>query len=616
MSFLRFNPGSRSYQVFVLILLLGSCQTDKRNATDMEKQMTPETLFESYYEERLAMNPIHATSIGDPRYNDTLVNFLTDEYQEQLKAFCRKYQQLIRNFEGEELDDNQQLGIELISYNSRIVLEGLENKICMVPSPPYGEPVPLLMPLNQFWSVQLLMSQLASGESIQPFRTVKDYENWLARVDDYIELIDTAIYRMREGMEQVLTQPKIITERMIEQLESMDVPVEAHIFYSPVLRMPDSFTEPEKEKIRDAYRNMVERKIMPAYSSLQAFLQREYLPNCRESSGIGALPSGSETYRYLVRYHTTTDLTPEQIFEMGKKEVARIRSEMEQVMGRVGFEGDLKAFFEYVRNDDNLMPFTEPQQVIDHFNSIYERMKPQLDKLFDLKPETGFEVRRTEAFREKTASAEYVPGSADGSRNGIFYVPIPDVKKYNIFSDEDLFLHEAIPGHHYQISIQQENKQLPTFQRVFIENNAYIEGWALYTESLGKELGLYTDPYQYFGMLSSEMHRAIRLVVDVGIHEKGWTREDAIRYSLENEAQPEASIVSEIERYMVMPGQALSYKIGQFKIRELRSRAEERLGDKFNIKEFHNEILESGSVPLMILEERIDRWIESKLETS
>jgi uncharacterized protein (DUF885 family) len=257
------------------------------------------------------------------------------------------------------------------------------------------------------------------------------------------------------------------------------------------------------------------------------------------------------------------------------------------------------------------MPFSDPQQVIDHFNGIHRKMQPSLKRLFNLVPKTGFEVRRTEAFREASASAEYIQGSIDGSRPGIFYVPIPDVAKYNIVSSEDLFLHEAIPGHHYQISLQQENAALPQFRRI-LWYNAYGEGWALYSESLGKELGLYDDPYQYFGMLSAEMHRAIRLVVDTGIHSKGWTREQAIQYSLDHEAASESGIVAEIERYMAWPGQALSYKVGQLKIHELRAKAEKELGPKFDIREFHDQVLEYGCLPLKLLEEKINRWIGAK----
>jgi uncharacterized protein (DUF885 family) len=282
---------------------------------------------------------------------------------------------------------------------------------------------------------------------------------------------------------------------------------------------------------------------------------------------------------------------------------------MEKVKQQVGFEGDLKAFFTHVRTSKAQMPYTDPQQVIDSFNAIHEQMKDNLDKLFDMKPKAQFEVRRTQAFREASASAEYNSGSKDGSRPGIFYVPIPNVTAYNKYADEALFLHEAIPGHHYQLSLQQENDNLPGF--LHTEGmGVYTEGWALYSESLGKELGLYNDPYQYFGMLGMEMHRAIRLVVDSGIHAKGWSREQAIQYSMDNEAESEASIIAEIERYMIAPGQALAYKVGQLKIRELRSKAENRLAERFNIKEFHNQILGSGSLPLMLLEEKINRWIE------
>ncbi|MGD8330543.1 MAG: DUF885 domain-containing protein, partial [Acidobacteriota bacterium] len=327
-----------------------------------------------------------------------------------------------------------------------------------------------------------------------------------------------------------------------------------------------------------------------------------------DHTGIGALPDGPETYRYLIRFHTTTSMTPDEIFELGEREVERISAEMGAVKESVGFSGDLRSFFDHVRNSPEQMPFTEPEQVIVNFEAIRDRMQPHLAELFDVAPRAGFGVRRTEAFREASASAEYVPGTKDGSRPGVFYVPIPDVRQYNKFADESLFLHEAIPGHHYQLSLQQENQDLPEFLHPE-SMGVFVEGWALYSESLGRELGLYQDPYQYFGMLSAEMHRAIRLVVDTGMHAKGWTREQAIRYSLDHEAESEADITAEIERYMVTPGQALSYKLGQLKIRELRARAEKALGDRFDIREFHRQVLGSGSLPLVLLEAKIDRWI-------
>ena len=324
------------------------------------------------------------------------------------------------------------------------------------------------------------------------------------------------------------------------------------------------------------------------------------------------MPNGKELYKHLIKLFTTTDMTADEIHNLGLSEVSRISKEMIEVKNEVGFKGSLKEFFNYVRNNDTLMPFKTAEDVLKNFNSIHDRMKPQIEKMFDLKPKTKFEVRRTEEFREKSASAEYSPGSLDGSRPGIFYTPIPDATKYNTYSDESLFLHEAIPGHHYQISLTQENELLPMFRKT-LWYSGYGEGWALYCESLGKELGLYDDPYQYFGMLGAEMHRAIRLVVDTGIHSKGWTREEAIQYSLDNEAESEAGIISEIERYMAMPAQALSYKIGQLKIKELRQLSQLKLGDDFNISEFHNKILESGCVPLALLENKINNWINSKL---
>jgi uncharacterized protein (DUF885 family) len=301
-------------------------------------------------------------------------------------------------------------------------------------------------------------------------------------------------------------------------------------------------------------------------------------------------------------------MTADEIHQLGLDEVARISSEMEKVKEQIGFKGDLKSFFNYVRENKELMPYKIPEEIIANFNAIHEKMKPQLEKLFDMTPKTQFEVRRTEAFRENSASAEYNQGSLDGTRPGIFYVPIPDAPTYNIYSDESLFLHEAIPGHHYQISLTQESTVLPDFRKT-LWYSGYGEGWALYSESLGKELGLYTDPYQYFGMLGAEMHRAVRLVVDTGLHSKGWTREQAIQYSMENEAESEAGITSEIERYMANPGQALSYKIGQLKIIELRERAKKELGDKFDIRQYHNQVLETGCVPLELLENKIDSWI-------
>jgi uncharacterized protein (DUF885 family) len=380
------------------------------------------------------------------------------------------------------------------------------------------------------------------------------------------------------------------------------------LFYSSCKKFPSDFTEEQKNAFSKEYAASINLKLIPQFQKLVAFMKNEYVPACRNTSGLGSLPGGNELYKVLVKQWTTTEKNPSEIHELGLKEVALLNSEMEKVKNEVGFKGTLKAFLNDVRTKKELRPFTDPQQVMDNFDRIYKTIKPNVDKLFSLQPKTPFRIKRTEAFREKTASAEYMQGSADGSRPGTFYVPIPDVKNYNVLEDEDLFLHEAIPGHHFQISLQQESKTLPDFRK-FNWFGAYGEGWALYCESLGKELGLYKDPYQYLGMLNDEMHRAIRLVVDTGLHSKGWTREQAIKYSLDNEAETEASITSEIERYMAIPGQALSYKIGQLKLLELRQKAKDRMKDKFDIKIFHQKVLESGVLPLELLEKKINNWI-------
>ena len=451
------------------------------------------------------------------------------------------------------------------------------------------------------------------GEGAQPFKITADYDNWLKRISHFSEWSDTAIANMKRGMAEGYVLPKSLVVKILPQLKPMaETPVAQHLFYQPVgkLKKNTNISEPDKKRLTAAYATMVNGVVKPSYKKLYNFVQKEYLPKARLSSGISDIPQGKEMYAYLAKSWTTTTMTPDEIFELGQKEVARIRSEMEKVKEQVGFKGDLNAFFKQVTEGvEVLRPFTKPEQVIANFGAIHDKMKPFLAKQFDLVPKTGFEVRRTEVFREASASAEYMQGNAEMGRAGIFYTPIPDVKKYNVFQDEALFLHEAIPGHHYQIMLQAEDTTLPKFRK-YLWYGAYGEGWALYTEGLGKELGLYTDPYQYFGRLGNEMHRALRLVIDVGLHTKGWTREQAIKYDLDNEADSEAGITAEVERYMAIPGQALSYKIGEQKILALKKQAQSALGSKFDIQKWHNEVLNDGCVPLAILEKKIKRFIE------
>ncbi|WP_018479057.1 DUF885 domain-containing protein [Pontibacter roseus] len=554
-------------------------------------------LLDSYFEERLKLFPLEATTIADDRYNNLLPNDISLEHREQVKALYQKYLDRIRAIDRNQLSEEEQTSYDIFKYEMETALEGFRFDAH-------------LMPINQFWSLPITMAQLGSGSGNQPFKTVKDYEDFLGRMAGFEVWADTAVANMRRGMAAGVVLPRALTNKVLPQLQAMVVQDHTKsIFWQPIQNFPEGMAKEDRQRLQQAYEQAIKEQVIPSYQELHNFMQQEYLPRSRASSGINATPRGEELYRYLVRFWTTTDMTPDQIFETGQEEVARIRSEMEKVKEQVGFKGNLQAFFQHVNTNTKFMPFKTPEDVLTAYSSIEERMQPQLDKLFSLKPKSAFEVRQTEAFRAASASAEYNPPAPDGSRPGIFYVPILDATKYNAVGMESLFLHEAIPGHHYQISIQQEKEGLPRF-RQYGWYGAYGEGWALYSESLGRELGLYTDPYQYFGKLSDEMHRAIRLVVDVGMHAKGWTREQAIQYSLDNELTSREAAVAEIERYMAVPGQALSYKIGELKIKELRQRAEQALGDKFSVSAFHDEVLREGGMPLAVLERKMDDWIK------
>jgi uncharacterized protein (DUF885 family) len=603
----------KQHLLFIMLLMLVyGCKEEISKEHSLEVASIA-TIFDDYYKFKDRINPIEATKGGNYAYNDVIANYISDDYQKDLKENYTQFLNLLNEFDSTELSEADRLSMKVMQWDCEVKLEGLNNDIVTMASPIYNLPSFELMPLFQIQSLHLYVAQLAAGGSVQPFSTVEDYDNWLKRIDDYFLFLDTSISMMKEGMSKDIVLPTVLTNKMIPQLdEFISNPVNDHLFYKPIVSMPESINEEEANRISAAYSNMITAKLKPKYTELRQFLVTEYLPACRETSGIGALPNGRATYKYLIKLHTTTTMTADEIHELGKSEVARILIEMENAKNKIGFEGDIKAFFEFVRNSPEQMPFTDPQQVIDNFNSIKERINKTLNRVFELKPKADFVVKRTEEFREASASAEYVPGTKDASRAGIFYVPIPEVKKYNKYSDEALFLHEAIPGHHYQLSLQQENIELPEFLHPE-SMGVFVEGWALYAESLGTELGLYEDPIQYFGMLSMEMHRAIRLVVDTGIHSKGWTREQAIQYSLDNEAESEESVIAEIERYMATPGQALSYKIGQLKIRELRTKAETKLGEKFSVTAFHSQVLNSGSLPLILLEEKIDNWINSQI---
>jgi uncharacterized protein (DUF885 family) len=571
------------------LFLLTSCNSKKAEADFTQ-------ITKAYFDGKNRLNPLEATVNGASKYNDQLQFEMTDGYRKEQKLFFETTEKSLENVDYEALTPEEKLSFDIIKWEVSVGKEMLQH-----PSN--------LIPLNQFSGTHLTMGQYAGAESAQPFKDEKDYRNFLKRMDLFAVWMDSAQVYMKKGMAKNLVLPKALTEKLIPQFEEMAIAnPEQHLYFTAVTKFPSTMSKETKDQLTAEYKSAIKDRLVPSFERMVLFLKNEYLPQSRQTSGIGSLSGGNQWYTTLAKQWTTTTKSPAEIHELGLKEVARIKAEMEKVKNQVGFKGTIIEFFDFVRNKKELMPFKSPEEVIANFEKIHATIKPNVDKLFALQPKTPFRIKRTEAFREKTASAEYVQGAADGSRPGTFYVPIPDVTHYNYYGDEDLFLHEAIPGHHFQISLQQENKNLPDFRK-FNWFGAYGEGWALYTESLGTELGLYKDPFQYFGMLSNEMHRAIRLVVDTGIHTKGWTREKAIQFSLENEAESEACIIAEIERYMAIPGQALSYKIGQLKIRELRDKAQKELGKTFDIKKFHQIVLESGVMPLALLEQKVNQWI-------
>lgn len=588
-----------------VLLLLQACSGQK--SSDIPAATTPEAasgvlaaLVEAYFERSLELNPIRATMIGDDRYDDRLSNSLSPEYLAKSQEMDREFLERLLMIDESLLQGQDLLTYATFRRSREMSLEG------------YRFP-DHLQPIRQIDSLPSFFIQLGSGASVHPFKTVKNYDDFLGRVNDFVAIVDQAIENMRVGMREGVVQPRVLMERVLPQLESQLVEsAQDSLFFNPVRNMPADFSDADRDRLTAAYAKAIEEQVIPAYRRLHGFIGDEYMSATRETAGIGDLPNGDAWYAYLVRLRTTTDLSPAAIHQIGLDEVARIHGDMHAVMGEVGFEGDLRDFFAFLNTDDRFY-FEHADDLIQGYRDMSDHVSSVAPKLFNVFPRAGFEVRRVEPFREKSASGgSYQRGTPDGSRPGVFYANAYDIKARPKWAMESLFLHEAVPGHHFQISIQQELESLPRFRR-FGGYTAFTEGWGLYAESLGKELGLYTDPYQYFGALNAELWRAIRLVVDTGIHSKGWSRQDVLDYMYANSAVKQARAVSEAERYMARPAQALAYKIGQLKIRELRNRAEQKLADRFDIREFHAIVLGDGALPLNMLDEKIDRWINTTL---
>ncbi len=550
-------------------------------------------LLDDYYEEGLQLNPLAATAAGDNRYNDLLVNAISAPHLQKVHDYNIKYQKALDGFKRESLNFFDEISFDIISLQVKQALA--REKFHLE-----------YMPFTQFDGLPGTFPSLGSGKDLQPFKTVKDYANWLKRVDAFTDWADTAIANFNKGIAIGMVLPRALVVKMIPQLEAQTVTDTAkNIFYGPVKNMPADFSANDRAAIRLSYQNAITNTIIPAYRKLADYLKNVYLPRSRTTSGINDLPNGAALYQFSIEVFTTTNKTPEEIYQTGLNEVERITNEIEALKTKIGFKGSRDSLFNYALTAKQFFPFTSDEQVLDSFRAILPKIEPNLKKIFNVVPKTAFQVRAIEKFKAATSAANYQRGAEDGSRPGYFNVPIIDATKYNRLGMEDLFLHEAIPGHHFQLSLQQENKSSPKIRK-FAIYSAFSEGWALYTESLGEELGLYTDPYQKLAAYKSELFRAIRLVTDVGLHTGKMTREESIKYMMEKGGRAEQGSISETERYMARPGQALSYKIGEMKIKELKARYQKLLGANFNIKSFHDAILLGGSMPLSVFETYMD----------
>ncbi len=567
-------------------------------------------LYADYFEESLRRSPMRATQIGDPRFNDQLPDAQSEVYRAEDARLAQQWLKTITAIDPSGLSANDRLSYDIFKYNA-------ERTVRAQRYPGWQ------MPVNQFRLMPAQLAIMGSGQGAQPFKTLADYDNWRKRASNVPRNMATTIANMKIGMQNGNVQPKVLMAKVLPQLDALIKDrAEDTVFWKPLEKLPAEISGADQARLQKDYRQMIEQELMPAYRNLRKFINDEYLPACRDTVSWSALPDGQAWYADLVRQQTTTDLTPDQIHRIGVAEVERIQAEMRALAKAQGIKidakkGDLKSIFDYYQNEQKFVFKTEAD-LLTAYNGFRQQVENGVPKLFRLVPKAPFEIRPVEAFRAASAAGgQYNGPSQDGKRPGIFYVNTYDLPTRKTWDMESLFLHEAVPGHHFQIALQQELTELPMFRR-FGGETAFSEGWGLYAESLGKELGVYKDPDQYFGRLQAELWRAIRLVVDTGLHSKDWTRDQVIQYMLDNSATSLTEATSEAERYIAIPGQALAYKIGELRILMLRKRAETKLGSMFDPREFHAEVLRDGAVPLSVLESKIDRWLDTTfdIETS
>ena len=551
-------------------------------------------LFDREWEYQMEHNPVRASLLGDRRWNDKWPDvssaMIHDEYQ-HAREVLNQLQAIART----QLSPQDQISYDVFDYNIAEYAEGERYKWYLIRT-------------NTFSGIQTVEGLVNSLR----FETVKDFEDWIGRMNSFPHYLDQNVDLMREGIRQHVLLPKVIGEKILSQLNGMDwQDATKHGFYKPFKKMPATFTDADKQRLATAAQETIKANVLPAFQRFRDFLQKEYVPASFESVGAWQVPNGAETYSYLVRSMTTTALTADQVHEIGLQEVKRIRAEMEKEKDRAGFKGTLEEFFHFLRTDPKFYAKNE-DDLLEYTRALAKDVDPRLIKLFRSFPRLPYGVQPVpREIAPGMPSAYAAPAAPDGSRPGYFYINTYKLETRPKYEITSLILHEAVPGHTFQGGIAIELKDLPKFRR-YGGYSAYQEGWALYCESLGDELGLYDDPYVRFGKLSNEMWRAVRLVVDTGMHQKHWTRQQAIDYFLANVATTEYNATSEVDRYISWPGQALAYKIGELKIKELRQRATKELGTSFDLREFHDALLLNGPLPLTVLEKQVNAWIESK----
>ena len=571
-----------------------------------KKAMSPaeklRKLFVDSDEASLKRNPLSALFRGDLRYADRLGEFGTEASFNAERAAGQSDLRNLRAIPRVKLSATDKIAYDVFEAQT---LDGLKNLT------PEILALTKVRPINHFFGFHTFYPTFASGKGAAPFKTVVDYDNNLKRHKEFVQLIDRSIGRFREGMGTGVVETKLTIRNVIEQLDAQlkQTPEESP-YYAPAKAIPDTFSPTEKARIPGEYRAAIADGIFPSYRRLRAFLNDEYLAAAREEVGLSGMKGGPILYQQLIESTTTLKMKPDEIHNLGLSEVARIRTAMEQVKAEVGFKGTLGEFFENLRTDPKLKPVSR-EALTQGYYDIGKKVDSVIGTYFSTLPKSKLEIRPYELFREKfEAGGSYESGTPDGTtRPGIFYFNAYDLPSRTTPGMTTLYLHEGAPGHHFQISLAQENTDLPPFMR-FGGNTAYVEGWALYAETLGYEMGYYKDPYQRMGTLSDEMLRAMRLVVDTGIHSKGWGRDKSIDYMLANSDMGKTDATAEVERYIAIPSQALAYKIGAMTIQRLRADAEKRLGARFDIRKFHAQVLMTGALPLTVLEKKIDDWVK------